>query len=111
LPRLFLALTHFHPSTFHPFAPLPLSLFSLYLSPFPLHYLLNLLSYLCRSLQLFYARPVFRANRELDQLDCIARACGSITPTVWPAVVALPLYATFCPRDVHPRNLAGTFSK
>jgi len=55
--------------------------------------------------ELFMRRPIFRADREVDQLELISRTCGSPSPAVWPEVVFLPYFHTIRPKKDYPRRL------
>jgi len=55
--------------------------------------------------ELFLKRPMFRANSEYNQLEEIARVCGSPTPEVWPEVINLPLFNTFKLKRNYRRRL------
>jgi cyclin-dependent kinase 12/13 len=59
--------------------------------------------------ELFQRRPLFQAQREDDQLDMISRLCGSPTPTVWPDVIHLPLFATLKQKKTYRRRLREEF--
>jgi cyclin-dependent kinase 12/13 len=59
---------------------------------------------------MFYRRPVFPGNSELEQFELVSKVCGSLTPDVWPHVVRTPLYHTFSLSTVYRRDLAYAFA-
>eukprot|EP00039_Didymoeca_costata_P010635 m.143759 g.143759 ORF g.143759 m.143759 type:complete len:803 (-) comp14905_c0_seq3:2834-5242(-) len=59
--------------------------------------------------ELFSKKPIFRAENELDQLDTIARVCGSPTKLIWPSVEECPLYGKMMLKRTYPRVLADHF--
>ncbi len=61
-------------------------------------------------LQLFCKQPVFKADRELEQLEAISRICGTPNPATWPTVVECALYGTMKPKRLYPRTLRDHFN-
>ncbi|XP_063232565.1 cyclin-dependent kinase 12 isoform X2 [Bacillus rossius redtenbacheri] len=59
--------------------------------------------------ELFWKKPLFRANVELAQLEAISLLCGTPTPAVWPSVIKLPLWHTLKPKKSHRRRLREEF--
>uniref|UniRef100_H2ZE76 Protein kinase domain-containing protein n=1 Tax=Ciona savignyi TaxID=51511 RepID=H2ZE76_CIOSA len=64
----------------------------------------------CILAELFTKKPLFQADRELAQLECISRVCGSPCPAVWPDVIKLPHFHTMKPKRQHRRRLREDFS-
>nr|XP_009859712.1 cyclin-dependent kinase 12 isoform X3 [Ciona intestinalis] len=64
----------------------------------------------CILAELFTKKPLFQADRELAQLECISRVCGSPCPAVWPDVIKLPHFHTMKPKRQHRRKLREDFS-
>nr|CAD7572080.1 unnamed protein product [Timema californicum] len=59
--------------------------------------------------ELFWKKPLFRANIELAQLEAISMLCGTPTPAVWPTVIKLPLWHMLKPKKSHRRRLREEF--
>lgn len=59
----------------------------------------------CILAELFLKRALFQASAELAQLDAISRVCGTPNPTIWPAVIKLPLFRTLKPKKIYQRRL------
>lgn len=75
----------------------------------------------CILAELLYTKPIFPGNTEIEQLSLIFDLCGTPTTEDWPAVMNLPLWETFAPKDNtedsaddqperKPRRLRATFS-
>ncbi|CAH0772626.1 unnamed protein product [Bemisia tabaci] len=60
--------------------------------------------------ELFLKKPLFQANSEPAQLECISRTCGTPTPAAWPNVIKLSLWHTLKPKKIHRRRLRDDFS-
>ncbi|XP_008543550.1 cyclin-dependent kinase 12 isoform X1 [Microplitis demolitor] len=60
--------------------------------------------------ELFWKKPLFKANMEVMQLEMISRVCGTPTPAVWPSVIKLPLWHTLKVKKTHRRRLREDFS-
>ncbi|XP_076821246.1 uncharacterized protein LOC143468130 isoform X1 [Clavelina lepadiformis] len=64
----------------------------------------------CILAELFTKKPLFQADRELAQLECISRVCGSPCPAVWPDVIRLPHFHTMKPKRQYRRRLREEFA-
>ncbi|XP_063972966.1 cyclin-dependent kinase 12 isoform X2 [Diachasmimorpha longicaudata] len=60
--------------------------------------------------ELFWKKPLFPGNAEMQQLDMISRVCGTPTPAVWPSVIKLPLFHLLKAKKTHRRRLREDFS-
>lgn len=60
--------------------------------------------------ELFTKKPIFQANSEPNQLDLIARTCGTPSPVIWPQVVNLPFFHSFKPKKLYRRRIREEFS-
>lgn len=60
--------------------------------------------------ELFTKKPIFQANSEPNQLDLIARSCGTPSPVIWPEVVNLPFFHSFKPKKLYRRRIREEFS-
>lgn len=60
--------------------------------------------------ELFTKKPLFQADREISQLECISRVCGSPCPAVWPDVIKLPHFHTMKTKRQYRRRLREDFA-
>ncbi|XP_011297181.1 cyclin-dependent kinase 12 [Fopius arisanus] len=60
--------------------------------------------------ELFWKKPLFPGNAEMQQLEMISRVCGTPTPAVWPSVIKLPLFHLLKAKKTHRRRLREDFS-
>ncbi len=60
--------------------------------------------------ELFTKKPIFQANSEPNQLDLIARTCGTPSPACWPEVINLPFFHSFKPKKTYRRRVREEFS-
>ena len=60
--------------------------------------------------ELFTKKPIFQANSEPNQLDLIARTCGTPNPSSWPEVVNLPFFPSFKPKKIYRRRVREEYS-
>ncbi|VDN54878.1 unnamed protein product [Dracunculus medinensis] len=60
--------------------------------------------------ELYTKKPLFQEYTEMEQLETIAKLCGTPSPENWPEVIRLPLYHTYRPRKTYPRIIKDTFA-
>lgn len=73
-------------------------------------YFTCLICHRCILGELFTKKPIFQANSEPNQLDLIARTCGTPSPVIWPEVVNLPFFHSFKPKKLYRRRIREEFS-
>lgn len=59
----------------------------------------------CIISELWIRSPILQGNTEQQQLDLIAKLCGSINPQVWPCCEQLPLYGKMPMHETYHRRL------
>ena len=61
--------------------------------------------------ELYFRTPIFRAEREIDQLEVISKVCDTPNPAVWDQVHECPLFSKMKLKTIYPRRLVETFRK
>ncbi|XP_075266086.1 uncharacterized protein LOC142358564 isoform X3 [Convolutriloba macropyga] len=61
--------------------------------------------------ELFMSRALFQGMDEAQQLEAIARVCGTPCPANWPQVIELPLFSKLKPKKMYRRMLRETYAQ
>ena len=57
------------------------------------------------------SRALFQGMDEAQQLESIARVCGTPCPANWPTVTELPLFSKLKPKKMYRRTLKETYAQ
>ena len=57
------------------------------------------------------SRALFQGMDEAQQLEAIARVCGTPCPANWPLVIELPLFSKLKPKKMYRRMLRETYAQ
>ncbi|KAI0977728.1 hypothetical protein GJ496_007355 [Pomphorhynchus laevis] len=64
----------------------------------------------CILAEFFTRKPIFQASTEAQQIELIAKICGTPCPAVWPDVIKLPLFCSLRLKRMYRRRVREEFA-